>query len=64
VRTGARAQRELLGDVRPVEVERVVAALAVDGVARIAGVPDEVVVTAAELRLVVPAAARDDVVAE
>ena len=54
---------DLLGDVGAVEEHRVVAGLALDGVAAVAGVPDERVVAGAQQRHVVAAAADDQVVA-
>ncbi len=52
-----------LVDVGPVEHQRVGAVLAFDDIATIARIPDERVVTRAELCRIVAAAARDDVVA-
>ena len=54
---------DLLGDVGAVEQQRVVAGLALDGVAAVAGVPDERVVAGAQQGRVVAAAAVDQVVA-
>ncbi len=54
---------DLLGDVGAVEEHRVVAGLALDGVAAVAGVPDEGVVAGAHQGHVVAAAADDEVVA-
>ena len=54
---------DVLVDVGAVEQQRVGAGLALDGVAAVAGVPDERVVAGAEKRHVVAAAAGDDVVA-
>ena len=54
---------DLLVDVGAVEEHRVGAVLALDGVAAVAGVPDEGVVAGADERRVVAAAAVDDVVA-
>src|SRR6185437_6570285 len=50
-------------DVRAVEQERVEAALAINGIAAITGVPDELVTAGPQKCCVVAAAARDDVVA-
>ena len=54
---------DLLGDVGAVEQQRVGAGLALDGVAAVAGVPDEGVVAGAQQGRVVAAAAVDEVVA-
>ena len=54
---------DVLGDVGAVEHQRIGAGLAFDGVAAVAGVPDEGVVAVAEQGHVVAAAADDDVVA-
>ena len=54
---------DVLVDVGAVEQHRVGAALALDGVAAVAGVPDERVVAVAQQGHVVAAAAVDDVVA-
>ena len=54
---------DLLVDVGAVELQRVVAGLAFDDVAAVAGVPDEGVVARAHQRHVVAAAADDQVVA-
>ena len=54
---------DLLGDVGAVEQQRVGAGLALDGVAAVAGVPDERVVAGAHEGHVVAAAADDQVVA-
>ena len=54
---------DVLVDVGAVEHQRIEAVLAFDRVAAIARIPDEGVVAAAELRIVVAAAAGDDVVA-
>ena len=50
-------------DVRAVEQQRIVAGLALDGVAAIARIPDEGVVAGAELGDVVAATAVDEVIA-
>ena len=54
---------DLLVDVRAVEQQRVVAGLALDDVAAIAGIPDEGVVAGAEQGHVVAATAVDEVIA-